>query len=291
MGRASAGKKVARAARTGGGRTNRGQTPFGYYTSLVVVVVLGLVAVAFSRYQVHHPPAAIAPTQSDHWYDAFAFDICGKLEPNPPANPNLATTGINTSGNGLISVAPKSSADAGHNATLGRFVSLYPGMELSSSSVQYPGGKLYVNGDRCGAKAGQVEVQVWSSLAATTGHLVKGNPTGLHLGNGQLITIGFVPAGTALPRPSSSDNLLHPTGTQASTTTTTTPKAPVTVAPHGVTGPPTHSITLPPNTARTVPGHPTTTVPPHSASTTPTTAARAATTVPHTATTGPATKP
>ncbi|MGH9068409.1 MAG: hypothetical protein ACRD0J_13120 [Acidimicrobiales bacterium] len=216
---------MARAAKTGGGRTKkRGQTPLAYYATLVVIVVLGLVTVSWSRYQVHHKPAPVPPTLSDHWYAAFAFDICGSIKPNPPQNPNLKTAGLRTYGGGLIHVAPLTKADTGHNATLGRFVSLYPGMQLTSTSVQYPGKKLWHNGDKCGTKAGKVQVKVWSSLADQHGHILKGNPDKLLIENGQLITVAFVPPGTFIPKPPSRTNLANPSATEKHATTTAKPK-------------------------------------------------------------------
>ena len=49
MGKASSSKKVARAAGTGGGRTNRGRVPWMYYLALAAVVILGTATVGQSR--------------------------------------------------------------------------------------------------------------------------------------------------------------------------------------------------------------------------------------------------
>ena len=72
MARDSTGKWVARAASTGGGRTYRGQAPINWYASLVVIVIVGLLLVGFSRYQRTHPTSssAGAPTTSDTWHVA-----------------------------------------------------------------------------------------------------------------------------------------------------------------------------------------------------------------------------
>ncbi len=234
MARGSIGRAVARAARTGGSGKGRApkQTPLGFYTTLVVVVLLGIAGVAFSRYEVAHPSTATTnrgAAVGDQWLVAYAFDLCGKLEPNPPTNPNKPAPGIYTTGNGLIQVAPKTKADAGSNATLGRFVTQYPGMELSATSVGYPGMKVMDNGTLCGTKPGKVTVRVFSSLADTVGKAVGGNPANLLLSNGSLVTIAFVAAGTTVPRPPSAAALAA-AATTAPTTAPTTAKTTATTA-------------------------------------------------------------
>jgi hypothetical protein len=58
MARGSPGRRVARAAATGGGRTKRGKRPVGFYTLLVVVALAGASTVGYSRYQRMHPVSA-----------------------------------------------------------------------------------------------------------------------------------------------------------------------------------------------------------------------------------------
>jgi hypothetical protein len=253
----SASRRVARAAAAGGGKVRGTRVPIGWYTTLAVVVVLGIAVVAFSRYERQHPVAAhvVQPAVGTRWADGFAFDVCGKLLPNPPRDPSGTVAGIYTDGDGVIHVDPHSKADAGHHATLGKFVSLYPGMVLGPAELRYPGGRLWRNGDRCGTKPGRVEVEVWDSLAATTGHVVRGDPADLRLGNGQLITLGFVPSGTALrkPPPSVIANLLTAMGKAApSSTSTVPPVSPPSTAPPS-TAPPS---TAPPSTAPPSTGKP-----------------------------------
>ncbi|MGH9102645.1 MAG: hypothetical protein ACRDYD_06650 [Acidimicrobiales bacterium] len=259
---------MARAAATGGGRTRRGQLPMGWYSSLAVIVVLGLATVAWSRYQARHPTAAVQPTVGTHWLAAYAIDVCGKVQPPLPKPSGSAKLGITTTGDGLIHIDPKTAADAGRNATLGRFVAGYPHLELSQGRLALPGRATLTNGHRCGTKAAKVVVQTWSSLADPTGQVVTGNPGDLRLANGQLITIGFVAPGTKLPRPPSAAKLAStqtPTTTTApkgsSTSTTAAGHPTITTAPKGS------------STSTTAAGHPTTTKPP-----TPTTAGHGTTT-------------
>lgn len=236
-----------------------------------VIVVLGVALVVWSRHEhigvLNAAEHGTPPTLGDHWHEAFVFDICGTLEPNPPQNPNVSTAGEHTHGDGNIHIEPLSSADTGHNATLGHFVQLYPGMGLSSTMVQYPGLKAYHNGDKCGAKPGIVQVKVWDSPTAKTGHLVKGNPSNLLLENGQLVTIAFVPKGTDIPEPPQlniqnlEQNMNAAAGTQgnASSSQMTLPRT---------------VTTVPANTKPVTPGK-----------TTPTTASSSSTTAPSTTTT------
>lgn len=223
----STGRKVARAASTGGGKVSYGHRPYGFYSLIAVIVVIGVALIAYSRYEYQHPSASSStpPTTSDHWRAAFAFDICGKIEPNPPAPSKKS--GITTTGNGVIDIHPLDSAEEGKNATLGLFVADYPGMELSSNAVRYPGKKLYKNGDRCGSAPGHVQVDVWSSLAASSPEVLTSNVDKLRLENGQLITIAFVAKGAKVPEPPSRTELLK----AVSTTTTTTPATSSTAKP------------------------------------------------------------
>jgi hypothetical protein len=250
MARSDTGKWVARAASTGGGRTYRGRRPAKWYSALVLLCILGVAIVWFSRYERQHPSAAGQPAIGTHWVAALSFDICGTIQANVPANPN-ASAGIRTEGDGLIQIQPTSPSDAGANATLGRFARTYPGMILNSISVRYPGqrsgtvGRTFTNGNRCPAgtpdahQRGVVQVRVWPSFTSQTS-IDAGNPDNLRLQNGQLITVAFLPNGKPIPKPPSSviTTLLQTMSTinsGASSSTTTT--SPTTTAPTTTTTP------------------------------------------------------
>ena len=171
---------------------------------MAAIVLIGVVLVAFSRNERLHPTNAangVEPTTTDHWQEAVAFDLCGTVEATLPASPDQAKLGIYTAGDGNIHVQPLNADTTGHKATLGKFVQLYPGMELGSDVVRYPGKKTYHNGDKCGSKPGTVQVKVWDTPTSVTGHILSGNPGDLLLENGQLITVAFVPNGANIPKP------------------------------------------------------------------------------------------
>ncbi len=261
----STGKWVQRAATTGGGRTYRGQMPVNYYAALAVIIIVGLALVGVSRYQLTHKSSSSAgpPTTTQTWYAGLAVDVCGTIEPNLPASANKTKTGLVANGNGVVTIAPKNSSESGANATLGRFVTNYKGLQLTNSTLQYPGKPAYSNGNICpkgspdAGKPGVVIVYSWPNFTSKHGAETPGDPQKLLFQNGQLITMAFVPANTTLPKPPAAviTNLI--TADQAGPTTpTTTP----TITP--TTNPTSTSTTGPTGTtATTAKGATTTTKP------------------------------
>lgn len=243
MARTDTGRWVARAAATGGGRTYRGKRPVRWYTSLVLIVVIGVALIVYSRYERQHPSAGTQPAIGTTWYASLAFDICGVVEPNLPANPNEATAspGLHTTGDGVIQISPAKAVDAGNNATLGRFVRTYPGLGLSPTSVRLPGKTTHQNGQTCPAgtpdagRKAELRAKVWPSFTSSSPFLPS-DPTTLKLASGQLITVAFLPAGSSIPKPPPSvvqTMLTDISG--SSSTTTTTPAIPTTTTPASTT--------------------------------------------------------
>ncbi len=249
MARSSSGKSVARAAATGGGASYRGQMPVNWYAALVVIVILGIGSVAWARYDyTKKTTSTTEPLVGQTWHAGLAFDICGTTEAALPASPSSTTAGLTTTGSGVLLIAPKTSAEAGDNATLGKFASEYTGLTLSNSSVQYPGGTEYKNGQKCAAgtpdagEKGVVRVRTWllssksgSSELSQVGGAYSSAPADLKLRNSQLMTVGFGPTTQALPKVPATTELAvlqAIEGTSAPTTTTTT--APTTTTTTGV---------------------------------------------------------
>ena len=265
---------MARAGATGGGRSYRGQRPLKWYGSLVMICLLGLALIVYSRYERQHPSAATAPAVGAHWYQALGFYVCGAFEPNLVANPNASTApvpGIRTDGDGVIQVAPTTSKDAGNNATLARFVATYPKLTLTSSTLQIPGKAKYSNGEKCptgthdAGKSATLQIKVWPNFTPPGSNepSVSYDPGSIKLADGQLITVAFVPSGSSVPKPNSITAMLTdragsatttttpaltPTTTTASTPTTTSAPASTTTAPSKATT----TSTLPSPTRTTV---------------------------------------
>jgi hypothetical protein len=240
MARSSSGKSVARAASTGGGATYRGQMPVNWYAALVVIVLIGLASVGFAKYHYNQTSPVVQPSTTTTWHAALGTDICGTQQTALPASPTSTKSGLTTTGEGVLLIAPKTASEAGANATLGKFASEYDGFTLTNTSLKYPGAKstLYTNGEKCPAgtpdagKAGVVMARSWvittqtkDNQQVTVGGLTTLKPDDLRFLNRQIITLGFVPAGTKLPKPPGttiSALLQVLSGTQPVPTTTTT---------------------------------------------------------------------
>jgi len=263
MARSSSGKSVARAAATGGGATYRGQMPVNWYAALVIIVLVGLGSVALAKYHYDQSPTVVEPTTNTTWHAALAFDICGTIEPALTASPSGATTGLTTTGDGVLQIAPKTASEAGNNATLGKFAQEYTGLTLTNTTVKYPSPQVpeYKNGQKCAVgtpdagKVGEVQARWWVLSTKTgkngelqqIGGLTSVKPADLKFANRQLITVGFVPANEPLPKPPASTitALLQVlAGNQpVSTTTTTAAGATTTTAPSLTTTTSTASTT------------------------------------------------
>ena len=216
MARSSSGRSVARAAATGGGTTYRGQMPVNWYAALVIIVLVGLGSVALAKYNYNSNAPAVQPTTNTTWHAALAIDICGTMEPALPATPAGATTGLTSSGGGVLVISPRSASEAGTNATLGKFASGYTGLTLTNTTIQYPHGVLYQNGERCAkgtpdaGKVGEVRARWWvlSTQTGTNGQpeqvggLDTVQPGSLRFTNRQVITAFFGPDNATIPHAS-----------------------------------------------------------------------------------------
>jgi hypothetical protein len=236
MGKASSSKKVARAAGTGGGRTNRAHTPWTYFSVLAVIVVLGVAFTVTSRQgyegKLRHKTVANAAVDpkigGTPWNEGYGVDLCGTFA-KPLTKPSTPT-GITTAGDGVIHIAPKIKAAAGKNATVGVFASSV-GMTLTPNEVRLPGGRSYVNGNDCNGTPARVFVKEYPYAGAPTGVIETADPATIRLANDALLTIAFVPVGQKSkipPPPASVRTALAKAVSAASAPATTIPTSPTT---------------------------------------------------------------
>nr|MCU0269912.1 hypothetical protein [Acidimicrobiales bacterium] len=124
MGKASSAKKVARAARAGGG-PSRDKPKLGFPAAIVGIFVVGLLLVVFSYGQRNNRAEAEAPSavNSDHWHTAYGVYVCDTFQ-EPIPDQGTDPVGIHTHGDGVIHIHPFSEASSGDNAQLYHFTDL-----------------------------------------------------------------------------------------------------------------------------------------------------------------------
>jgi hypothetical protein len=153
------------------------------------------------------------PGINDHWHSAYAVNICGTIEPNMPQPSRLL--GLHTHNDGLIHIEPFVTAsilDRGKNATLARYAESMPGMKLSSTEIQVPGGKLMKNGDLCDGKdPGTLTIRQWKNATSDEFEDFT-NPKDVKITDNGAITMAFLPESRKgeIAKPATIPNLANP---------------------------------------------------------------------------------
>lgn len=250
MGKASTSKKVARAASTGGGRTNRGTTPWGWWGAMALVVVLGVTGIIYSRDEAQSDLALRGgpePRVGTHWHQALGFYLCDAFAPNLADN-QQDPKGIHGHGDGIIHMHPFTRNASGNNATFGVYLDALD-INLSETKLKLPGDeKTYESGKtKCGDKTGVIRVFV-------NGEERTGEPKDLLFKDRDLVVVAFAPKDADVPKDPPSapglDNLSDVPGSPAATSSTV--QAPTDGSTTTVPGDPGGSTTTapaPPTTA------------------------------------------
>jgi len=227
-------KNVTRAARTSGGRTARGATPWGWYSFMAIVVVLGSLGVYTSRtarIDAANKGGGTHPKVGEHWHAALGVYECDHWAPNVKDS-GRDPHGIHTHGDGIVHIHPFDRTSSGSNATLKVFADTVD-MKLNTTSFKLPGeSKTYRDGETCKGKVG--EVQFYVNAKRWTG-----NPSDYHPKDRDLLVLAFVQKGTKPPEliPPSAPQLDKLTDVAQPSTTTSIPagKSTTTQAPGGTT--------------------------------------------------------
>ena len=148
-------------------RSGAGADRSGWNVAIAVVVIVGVVAIVFTRSNdtssagTGPPHAADATTgqPGDHWHTYLGVNICGEwLTPGPafekPVGEPAGTqnAGIHSHGDGLIHTHPFVVSEEGNNATLGKYAD-YGGWGVSSDSIDAWTGPKACPTRRAGATA------------------------------------------------------------------------------------------------------------------------------------------
>ncbi len=210
MGKASSNKKVARVARTGGGRTAKGSSTSWFWPVFIgLVVVLGTAGIVYSKDQRQPDTSRPRPAEDgkpqDHWHAAVGFYVCDRFLPN--ITDQTDPSGIHTHGDGVVHIHPFSEVAAGRRATLGVFFTAVKA-KVNSSEITIPGQESEKSGKKCGDQPAVIQTKVWPNKNPDSqGTIFNGNPADLRLKDGELVTVALVPEGADIPRPDSTPSL------------------------------------------------------------------------------------
>ena len=236
MASGSSAKKVARLAQKGKGKKVRFQGGTLFPSVMVIVILVGVGLVAYSRQSA--PTNNAPPTINDHWHVSYGFyacdqqleDLTGNKE--EPLDPNYVKYGVHSHEDGVIHWHPTAFA-TGRRAKLGVFLDTY-GIKVDTKGIEFPSdqneGKSYsVATDKCKDESGKevdatVQVIVWESYD---------NPNSkkkyitdfdnIRIDKDQMaMMIAFAPADADIPLPASAANLPELGAVDAGGATTTT---------------------------------------------------------------------
>ncbi|MHB8188840.1 MAG: hypothetical protein ACYDHP_00115 [Ferrimicrobium sp.] len=205
-------RRVARAQATGRTARVRREIPVGFYTSLVVLVALGIGAVGYSKYELAHPLSTtvskVQPSVGTTWYTALGFDSCGSFAPVLAATPASSKSFIRALGDGVLKIAPKNAKQTGGHANLAAFIDGYPKLSVGASGYQLPGAARTSISAGCHGKPAIFGIYVWSSLLATV-PTVYTSPSAVRLYNDSVVTVAVVAKGTKVTQPPTATNLAN----------------------------------------------------------------------------------
>lgn len=214
---------------------------------MVLIVVLGLALVVYSRYEYQNPvkKVVVEPAIGTTEFAGLSIQDCGVTLPYLTADATTFKGGFIVGSDDVVQVSPTTAAEAGKNATLKNFASEYPGLILTSSELAVPTSTgvanpatTFKNGDVCGTKTkysgekGKVVYAYWTSFAQKTPTLVT-NPAKIKFVKDLRVTLAFEPTGVTPTQPTTKtvDEMVLEATTSSTTTTTLAPTTTTTAGP------------------------------------------------------------
>jgi hypothetical protein len=214
MGKASSSKKVARAARAGGGASTGQPRSLLFPGVLLLIVVLGISLVVYARNDRNSDDVGGVPQLGDHIHQAFGINVCGEWK--DPIPEFESEVGIHTHGDGVLHIHPFSQLGVGANATLGRFFQdAREGgaldVTLSDTKLTFLGETVQEGKTKCdGVDDPEFRMAYWADVAdpdakpiITTGDFTDRRLTD----NGAGITIFYGDPKADIPKPPTAENL------------------------------------------------------------------------------------
>jgi hypothetical protein len=222
-----------------------------WYAALLIILVLGGLSVVYSSYEYRHPApkvTSVQPSVGTTWHAGLSVDVCGANMPLSTGTPTPTKASFSTTGNGVITIAPKAKVDAGAHATFGAFLDNYPALKVTATSLTlttdgkattYKNGQTCAKGTKDAGKPGTLLVDTWASILQNkTGTPVSGNPSSIKWATDEYIAVGFDPSGTKLQKTGTIVSALLQSTTSTSSTVpvvSTSSTVPVSIVPSGTT--------------------------------------------------------
>ena len=252
MGKASSGKKVARAARAGAAIKGRERRSLGFPLVVALVVLLGssLVLYARSTRTDALPPllnTVSAGSGDYHWHSAIGIYKCNQFVPNAIARGEgwPDPTGIHTHDDGIIHIHPFVSGATGSRARLKVFFQTMQ-LDFSDTELQLTDGTSLKAGDECDGKKAVLKVARYNANAPDQAPEIITEDLGdiRFLADKEAFTIALVPEDVTdipiAPSASQIDALAGADGGQAAPTPGATTVPVETTAPGATTDPGSH---------------------------------------------------
>ena len=259
MAKSSLGKIVSRVGASGGGKTYAKSRPANYYGVLTIIVVLGLSAITYSRYERQHPVVIshAFPALGSVGYVALASEDCGVVLPYLPAY-KIAGSLFHLQASNVLQATPLAALDAGNGATLNKFTTAYnmviDARELAipnklgvlTKALTFKAGTTCAKGTKYAGQKAYPEIAYWRTTTAKTTYTT--NPSSIVVSQYMYVTFAFDPKGVTPSYPSKATvTAMY----NASTTTTTT--TPPVIIPTTTTTVSSVTTTTVPVTTTTVP--------------------------------------
>jgi len=220
MAKTSSSKKVARVARSGGGkRRSRERPKLGFALSCFVIIVLGTATVVYARSQrIDTASAAEAPRAAkgegqpgDHWHAPYGMYVCDHFLPIV-TDVGQDKNGIHTHGDGVIHMHPFNAASAGSNARL-KLWGEQVNVKFGDGSITWADGQVFDSNYKCGDKPAKVYIYRWPSAKdpTSTAEVFEHDFGQIRVkDNFSAFTFAVVPEGTdpsSIPKPDSVSEL------------------------------------------------------------------------------------
>ena len=204
----------------------------GFALSIVAIIVIGTVLVAFAR-KSRVDSDDLEPRIGQTWHTAFGVYQCDSYLPDLTDADDTNLSGINTFGDGLITIKPTVKASTGKGATFGKFadsvgITITDGAKVTAKLRD---GTALNTGDKCKDSKGkdrtaELVLFVWppQSTKSTEPEIVRSGIRDVRFTEDQqIMALALVPTGTKKIDLPSTSALKNPRTKSPTASTTTVP--------------------------------------------------------------------